>query len=664
MTLETFEVELQNNYIKLVAQYLPWPLMVRQGYLYGIPFLAEFKALARKHMKHMAEEIMRQRESIINDLLSDVHVVVATCDAWCKFKSGCLKGSIGRAVQALTMIVALIDEMEAYDPEPIIGGFAGGTVQTLVLMGDENQRLENRHPAYTRAPWVKPNQELDLEEADDDDNAQASGCGPSPTVNPRKRPFTEWLPSTNVGKLSECIRCGPSVCELVKQLYKLPDFQSSPEAPDTWLWHVFYDGNGWVQSPIPQKGHAASRMLGWHGVLFGSLLEMIIEDLRWLNTQQGARTEPKVLIVCPLARVGLPLSVLCSCLWDPKEVRVVLTSAARGRSCDFVHAIRHRRYLDKPDQYNGLQADFKRDYICYTRGRLNTVMWLEKQPYGAPFAERMPPNSKHVPAREHSKLLNAILPQGWFWRVLDGKGDWRHSYEQAFECNVDSRDVEEIARVLGECWDKCSDPASHLPRIGTPADQYDNLFVALEALLSGENSDDVNLQVWGQFITAARPEVRAKGFDQSAAEHFRPLPDNPDVNPWDQDFFGYARGFGLLIAPCCTVELSAHPDKGLTRVAAPFMAPEKFGVKDDVEPMLTSFAVVVWRMCKVFQPDLIEGAQLRLAHHKAEVFKEDSSTDWWLNKSCESNRRATVILHPWKRGEKSAVENLPRRWRS
>ena len=92
-----------------------------------------------------------------------------------------------------------------------------------------------------------------------------------------------------------------------------------------------YDGKGWGASPAQdweKRGHAAPKTLGWHNGLFCSLLAMIIEDLRWLDTQPGTRTEPKALIRCPLARVGVPLSVLCSCLWGPKEVRVVLTSAA------------------------------------------------------------------------------------------------------------------------------------------------------------------------------------------------------------------------------------------------------------------------------------------------------------------------------------------------
>ena len=47
-------------------------------------------------------------------------------------------------------------------------------------------------------------------------------------------------------------------------------------------------------------------------------------------------------------------------------------------------------------------------------------------------------------------------------------------------------------------------------------------------------------------------------------------------------------------------------------------------------------------------------AELKLAHHKVEVFKEDSPTDWWFNKSCDSNRAATVIFSPLAKGGKKA----------
>ena len=119
-----------------------------------IPWLAQFKDLAKRHMQVLAARIMRERDGIIENLISkmDVHLVVATCDAFCKYQSGCLKGCIGRAVQKLTLKLGVVDEMEEYNLEQILACFAGGCFETLLFFGDENQRLEMINPAFSRAP--------------------------------------------------------------------------------------------------------------------------------------------------------------------------------------------------------------------------------------------------------------------------------------------------------------------------------------------------------------------------------------------------------------------------------------------------------------------------------------------------------------------------------
>ena len=71
--------------------------------------------------------------------------------------------------------------------------------------------------------------------------------------------------------------------------------------------------------------------------------------------------------------------------------------------------------------------------------------------------------------------------------------------------------------------------------------------------------------------------------------------------------------------------------------------------------MLTSFAVMVWRLCELVEPLMLGTPELKLAHRKVEVFKEESSTDWWFNKSCGSNRVTTVIRFRTRRRHTSAV---------
>ncbi len=88
----------------LLSEDWPCSKMEKERYFDEMPLLAKCKALGKEHLKVMAEEIMPARDSVIKELLSNVHVVVATCEALCKFQSGCLKGSIGRAVQLLNPI--------------------------------------------------------------------------------------------------------------------------------------------------------------------------------------------------------------------------------------------------------------------------------------------------------------------------------------------------------------------------------------------------------------------------------------------------------------------------------------------------------------------------------------------------------------------------------
>ena len=104
MLLATYGVELKDVYLHFAGADLPWQVFFREGLFEEIPLVAQLKALAKKHMKLLAERATRARDGIIDTLVSDVHVVVATSDAMCKFQSGSVKGCIRRAVEALTPI--------------------------------------------------------------------------------------------------------------------------------------------------------------------------------------------------------------------------------------------------------------------------------------------------------------------------------------------------------------------------------------------------------------------------------------------------------------------------------------------------------------------------------------------------------------------------------
>ena len=79
MLLKTYEAELREVYLQLAAADLPWSKMLKEGLEEEIPLLAQFKDLAKRHMKVLATTVMRGRDGIIERLLSKmaVRLVVA-----------------------------------------------------------------------------------------------------------------------------------------------------------------------------------------------------------------------------------------------------------------------------------------------------------------------------------------------------------------------------------------------------------------------------------------------------------------------------------------------------------------------------------------------------------------------------------------------------------
>ena len=60
-------------------------------------------------------------------------------------------------------------------------------------------------------------------------------------------------------------------------------------------------------------------------------------------------------------------------------------------------------------------------------------------------------------------------------------------------------------------------------------------------------------------------------------------------------------------------------------------------------PMLQAVAAVVRNLAESLFPDKVSGASLKKILHKVEVVKDDNGVDLWFNKSCSSNRTATVL---------------------
>ena len=54
-----------------------------------------FKSLALEHMDLLVQEVLKARAAAVEQMVSNVRIVVATMDAWCKYRAGCVRASRG-----------------------------------------------------------------------------------------------------------------------------------------------------------------------------------------------------------------------------------------------------------------------------------------------------------------------------------------------------------------------------------------------------------------------------------------------------------------------------------------------------------------------------------------------------------------------------------------
>ena len=120
--------------------------------------LSLFKSLARGHMDLLVQEVLKARAAAVEQMVSNVRIVVATMDAWCKYRAGCVRGIQGNILDGLKLSLALVDEYQAYDFVQVQAACGCGpeSFKTVRFLGGAHQRLEGfRHnPAFTRYPWV------------------------------------------------------------------------------------------------------------------------------------------------------------------------------------------------------------------------------------------------------------------------------------------------------------------------------------------------------------------------------------------------------------------------------------------------------------------------------------------------------------------------------
>ncbi len=679
-----------------------WNDVVRRGILCSAGFLEALgmiKVGVLVHMNLLVETVMKVRAKAMEEQIRDIRVVVSTVDAWAKYKAGCVKGVIGRLLDNLSLKLALVDEMEAYHIEQMVAAAGCGprSFETMVFFGDEHQRLENfkHNPLATRLPWVstvfqsedkglelssacaseswnRVTRDFDERDMDDADaqNDQLSGQQRvTETTNWPKRPFHDFLRNVPKMELNYCKRCGPQVCSFVQNAF--PSFAGNFKsdefaAPNTLFWHVFYDGEQWEKSPIEAREDArpadrASRNddmpLGWHTGMFGALLAMCMEDVAWVARSQNFEKKPKLLIICPLSRVGVPLHVICSILWPEGDVQVLLAANVRGLSVPVVHVLRHRRRLHVADQYNGLQSDPAGEYLCMTRGQHKTVMWVEKQPLGLPswrspsvHVQRMLPSGISAYAVRRNYLLNS---NKWWWfelKPVKSEKPWPTRYNECFSwarlSDVEERTIENAFHAAKQ---PLGDTNSPLPSLARPVHYHHDFMVLLQELLAGEQP------VLADLSFASTQDVRQVGISKAQQNV---MPEGPELERWlepeDKKYPGLALGFGMVAMPAPVVMLSARPDAGMAQVCLPILSLHELGPwlseapGKAAEDILESLGLLVFGLAARLRPNKIEGLFLQRSWHKAET-KVDREWQFWFNKACKSNRVALVIIDPSKK---------------
>ena len=105
--------------------------------------LSQFKSLARGHMDLLVQEVLKARAAAVEQTVSNVRIVVATMDAWCKYRAGCVRGIQGKILDGLTLSLAVIDEYEAFDILQVQAACGCGpkSFKTVLFLGDEHQLL-------------------------------------------------------------------------------------------------------------------------------------------------------------------------------------------------------------------------------------------------------------------------------------------------------------------------------------------------------------------------------------------------------------------------------------------------------------------------------------------------------------------------------------------
>lgn len=110
---------------------------------------AAFNDRAHVHMTTLVMEVLKARDGVVQSLVGKTRVVVATMDAYCKYKAGKLGGVAKGVLQDLVTKVALCDESEAYHVDQAVAALGGvGGFETVIFSATRTNALRTS----TRTP--------------------------------------------------------------------------------------------------------------------------------------------------------------------------------------------------------------------------------------------------------------------------------------------------------------------------------------------------------------------------------------------------------------------------------------------------------------------------------------------------------------------------------
>ena len=504
-------------------------------------------------------------------------------------------------------------------------------VDTVLVMADPNQRIEQDKTYAARNPW--------------------SSSGRWGIL---RNPETIWVTdalgsSTNVhcARLTLCKRCGPQLTAFCNRVFSfLGDFQSHTCAPNTRLKFNFYSGeNWWPASSMPHGvWRSSSDEVAWHERLFrclGATILVQLVDLERSADGQWDCNAMVVLVACYLHRVIGPLSAYLKELVGAARlegrlrhtvdanVQVCIVDTLTGPTAEVTHIIRHRRVTTATDQHRGLQSDPRRLYVALTRGKISTTVWMEKEPFGMPWRR-----TERVRRSENATDAEA---QTFLYRMFDAIQEFAIPAEDADEAPLPFE--EQCAAVLSAAdnsWRNVGPPSKVVEEGG---------WACLDDFLTHTGSID-------DLFTESIRGARSRGIDAATNAPLNFGRIRPALATVSAAFMAndieHAINLGCKLVN--GIVTTAVGKTGLQISVPTVDVPQLLqsfsdGTAIDGEPMIRSLLAVVWGLYEAVCEPQNHEELIQVVHaHKTED-REIEGCRWW-SRCCNSDREASILEAP------------------